>query len=115
MTPNTKPNGHYAQQRSAPRFAMALDIEWQPQAAQPPRPIQGRTRDISVRGFYFFSPMQQPLGTRLQFSVPFAFDHAGEMRPILKGIGSVVRCEELDASQKQAPFGIAVKIDEVIP
>lgn len=61
----------FAQQRSAPRFAMPSDIEWYPQTTQPPRPFQGRIRDISVRGFYFFSPLQQPLGTRLHFSVTF--------------------------------------------
>jgi len=108
------PNG-YAIQRAAPRFAISLPIEWSPQQGAVARRLQGRTRDISVRGVYFFGALQQPIGLRLSFTVPYQYSDAGHVRPFLKGVGSVVRCEELGSSHREGAFGIAVKIDEIIP
>ena len=108
------PTDGYAIKRSAPRFAYALDVQWQPDAPGS-RPAQGRTRDISVRGFYFYSAINQPVGARLTFSVPFDLDRKEQTPPVLKGVGRVVRCEDLGSSNCQGAFGIAVKIDEVTP
>jgi hypothetical protein len=107
--------GNYAIQRAAPRFRIPLDIKWQPQAAPAAQPVVGRIRDISVCGFYFFSPTGQAIGSRLRFTVPFQHQEAGRTRSFLRGTGSVVRCENLTPAQEGGAFGIAVHIEEVTP
>lgn len=106
----------YPQMRAAPRFLATVDVRVQPQDQPNAGWVQGRVRDISVRGFYFFSPVRGEIGSRLRFSVPWNMIRiAKNSSPFLAGVGSIVRCEELSSPGHPESFGIAVKIDEATP
>lgn len=107
----------YPQRREAPRFAASVEVRVQPQDQPDADWIQGRIRDISARGFYFFSPVRREVGSRLRFYVPWnIIRSAKDPSAFLAGSASIVRCEELLLSPGHfSSFGIAVKIDEVTP
>jgi hypothetical protein len=100
-------------QRRAPRFAMPLSVELQRQDEPASEWTASRIRDISVRGFYFFSPIRQLVGTKFKFSVPFQPESVSDKR-LLRGVASVVRCEKLETSAASPSFGVAVEIEEFI-
>jgi hypothetical protein len=113
---STKPLGtRHTDRREAPRVQVSLDVKLQ-LTNQPESPWNtGRIRDISVRGFYFFSPIRHEVGSLLRFSVPWQIlRQTKEPKPMLAGIGSIVRCEELGDGEAPEAFGIAVKIVEPI-
>lgn len=104
-----------ADRREAPRVKVSLDVKLQ-LTNQPESPWNtGRIRDISVRGFYFFSPVRHEVGSLLRFSVPWQIlRQTKQPKPMLAGIGSIVRCEKLAGGGAPEAFGIAVKIIEPI-
>lgn len=101
------------QRREAPRFRTSVDVRVQPHDQPNADWVQGRVRDISVRGFYFFSPVRHEIGSRLRFSVPWNIIRSTRKpSAFLAGLGSIVRCEELSSPGQPQSFGIAVRIDE---
>ena len=90
---------------------MPLDVELQERGQAATR---ARIRDISVRGFYFFSPVRYPVGATLTFSVPHNSKGVTKQGTLIRGLASIVRCEELRRSS-ETEFGIAAKIDEITP
>jgi PilZ domain len=106
----------YPQRREAPRFLSSADVRVQPLDQPNADWVQGRVRDISVRGFYFFSPRRHEIGSRLRFSVPWSIVRSTKNpSAFLAGFASIVRCEELSSSGQPETYGIAVRIDEATP
>ena len=98
--------------RQAPRFTLPLDVKCRPVTDLSSQAFLGNVRNISVRGLYFLSAADQPIGARLNFIVT---QQTGQGRFLLKGTCTVVRCDDLSASHQEAGFGIAAKIEEVTP
>jgi hypothetical protein len=101
--------------RRAPRFAMPLNVDLQPQGEPNSEWAHGRIRDISIRGFYFFSAIRHSVGSRFRFLVPFQSGVVAPDKKLIAGVAKVVRCESLDASTSATPFGVALEIEEIAP
>jgi hypothetical protein len=97
--------------RKAPRFLAPkhLGILLQDPAGGPPQVT--RMRDISLRGFYFFSNVRHGIGSTVRFSIPFEFTATKSKTDLLAGVAKIVRCDELDPSTGEA-FGVAARIEE---
>jgi hypothetical protein len=71
-----------------------------------------RVRDISTRGFYFFSPARREIGPCLRFVVSFEPGIVDTEGPLIGGEAKIVRCDDLRPSGTFEAFGIAARITE---
>lgn len=105
--------GDSGEKRAAPRFYFGADM-FVRSANEPSSEVNTVSlKNASVRGIYFNSPIPHAIGARLKFSIPSS--HSNTRIPVLAGIASVMRCDELKIPEGGNPFGIAARIDEVIP
>ena len=101
--------------RKAPRFRSPkhLELLLQDQAGGAPRSL--RMRDVSLRGFYFFSQVRHGIGSMVRFTIPFEFPATKTKTDLLSGVAKIVRCDELDPNLDPVSsdrFGVAAKIEE---
>jgi len=76
-----------------------------------PDPTFVSTRDVSLRGVYFFSEAERPVGTKLNFSVLFLREMTGDNVDLISGVARVVSCDLLEADGGRR-FGVALAIEE---
>jgi hypothetical protein len=114
MEKGSKRSGR-SDKRKTPRFPSPkhLELLLQDQTGGPPRIM--RMRDVSLRGFYFFSQVRHGVGSMVRFSIPFEFPATKTKTDLLAGVAKVVRCDELDPKLDPVSgerFGVAAKIEE---
>ena len=107
-------NGHgtilLRERRQSRRFPTPLRVElWSDEKSCERR--RERMKDISLRGFYFFSEISRAPGALLNFSVRFVRRSTGQEVDLLRGIARVIRCDEHPQGEAE-PYGMAARIEE---
>lgn len=100
------------ERRKARRYAISMRMElWTESEKRRATPVFVRTRDVSLRGIYYFSSIEREVGSLLSFSVIFLKEFSGEDSDLIAGFARVVRCEAHPSNAKAA-FGIALAIEK---
>lgn len=101
-----------AERRTAVRYEVSLAVELWPAARLTPMgPFCSTTRDMSIRGFYFFSDRIFEAGTRVKFRVVGPSEIAGGGPELVRGIGKCVRIEQMPGANC---YGVGVLIEKVV-
>jgi len=105
--PSTQPPLGHPDRRSVPRYLLSLPVS--ARAAQDAEPFAGMSRDISVRGIYFFIDQLLATGSVLDLSFTMPADITEGMEVFVVVQGRILRVEgESDAER----IGVAVVIDK---
>lgn len=100
-----------SERRSANRYAVSMRMEIWPESEQRGSSAKAaRTRDISMRGIYFFCDAEHCVGTRVNFAVVFRHQLTRIEEDLISGLGRIVRCEG-GLAAGEAQFGVAIKIE----
>ncbi len=98
------------ERRGARRFRVSLRVKLCFPGEEGTSTPKLEIRDVSQRGFYFFSEVKRELASRFHFSILLR-KPSGEEADLLKGTGQIVRCEDISPSRAHH-FGIAAKIED---
>jgi hypothetical protein len=110
----TDPNHPFGsrERRRGIRYAVAMRMEiWPESQERLAEPNFVSTRDVSLRGVYFFTDEERIIGSKLNFSILFLREFIGEEADLINGVARIVRCDLL--RDREAPrFGIAMTIEK---
>jgi len=100
------------ERRAARRFRVAMRMEiWPEEQARQADAVFVSTRDVSLRGIYFFGEEVGAVGAKLNFIVLDMRDLGAKPVDLARGIGRVVRSEPLPSAEGQG-FGVALAIEK---
>ncbi|HTZ74110.1 MAG TPA: hypothetical protein VMB47_09330 [Candidatus Aquilonibacter sp.] len=106
------PSITFLDRRCATRYEVSMRMEiWPAYEYRRAQPKFVKTRDVSLRGVYFFSEEERPTGTRVNFSVVFVHGITRRYADLISGQGRIVRCDPLPDRDSE-PFGVAMAIDK---